>query len=390
VREPDERLFFRGTWYDGLYLRAGASAEDLAQLQRFERAMDVLAGARDGQGRKAFDVPLERGSDDAEWTALDRLSMADWMAQQGYTSPRLRWLVDYACRDDFGADASAISAYAATWYFAARHGEGTGSDGYLTWPEGNGRLVAELQRALGPGQLSTRALVHAVEPVEGGVAVHAVEAGTQRPVGYLARRVVLAVPRFVAARVYVPWRSAPPPFLSAFQYTPWAVANLTLSEHPSGRGVPLAWDNVLYESRSLGYVVATHQRERMVDRGPTVLTWYYPLSGPDVKAERQRLLSSGYAEWEALVMADLSTAHRDIAQAAERLEVMRWGHAMVRPRPGFLFGPERRAASAPVGAVHFAHSDLGGLALFEEACHHGVRAAEEVLAGLGERRETWL
>lgn len=391
VREPDERLFYRGTWYDGLYLRAGASGEDLRQLQRFEQAMDALSKARDGQGRKAFDVPLERGSDDAEWTALDRLSMEEWLHQEGYTSPRLRWLVDYACRDDFGADAAAVSAYAGIWYFAARHGEGTGSDGYLTWPEGNGRLVAELQRALGPGQLATRALVHAVEPVDGGVAVHAVEAGTERPAGYLARRVVLAVPRFVAARVYVPWRQAPPAFLPAFQYTPWAVANLTVSEHPGGRGVPLAWDNVLYESKSMGYVVATHQRERMVDGGPTVLTWYYPLSEPDVKAERERLLSSGYADWEALVMADLSAAHRDIGRTAERLEVMRWGHAMVRPRPGFLFGPERRAAAVPAGAVHFAHSDLGGLALFEEACHHGVRAAEEVLAGLGGRpQETWL
>ena len=168
------------------------------------------------------------------------------------------------------------------------------------------------------------------------------------------------------------------------------MANLTLSEHPAGRGVPLAWDNVLYESKSLGYVVATHQRERVVDHGPTVVTWYYPLSGADVKAERERLLSSGFAEWEALVMADLSAAHRDIVRTAERLEVMRWGHAMVRPRPGFLFGPERKAAAASVGAVHFAHSDLGGLALFEEACHHGVRAAEEVLAALGERCESWL
>lgn len=352
--------------------------------------MEAFARAKDGKGRKAFDVPLERGSDDAEWTALDRLSMADWLEGQGYRSPRLRWMVDYACRDDFGADASAISAYAATWYFAARHGEGVGSDGYLTWPEGNGRLVAELQRVLSPSQLSTQRLVHTVEPQGDGVAVHGLEAGTGRPFGVLARRVVLAVPRFVAARLYAPWRTAPPPWLAAFQYTPWAVANLALSEHPGGRGAPLAWDNVLYESKSLGYVVATHQREQVHDAGPTVVTWYYPLSGHDVKAERTRLLSSTYEDWEALVVADLSVAHPGIERTAERLEVMRWGHAMVRPRPGFLFGPERVAAAVPHGGVHFAHSDLGGLALFEEACHHGVRAAEEVLAALGKPSESWL
>jgi hypothetical protein len=34
----------------------------------------------------------------------------------------------------------------------------------------------------------------------------------------------------------------------------------------------------------------------------------------------------------------------------------------------------------PVRGVHFAHSDLSGIALFEEAFYHGVRAAEEVLS----------
>jgi hypothetical protein len=40
--------------------------------------------------------------------------------------------------------------------------------------------------------------------------------------------------------------------------------------------------------------------------------------------------------------------------------------------------------------LHFAHSDLGGLALFEEANWHGVRAAEAVLRGLGRDVTSWL
>ena len=39
---------------DGLYLRAGASADDLAQLKRFDGQMDSFAAARDAKGRKAF------------------------------------------------------------------------------------------------------------------------------------------------------------------------------------------------------------------------------------------------------------------------------------------------------------------------------------------------
>jgi hypothetical protein len=227
--------------------------------------------------------------------------------------------------------------------------------------------------------------------VEGGCRVDAVEAGTGRPRAYRARQVVLACPRFVAAHVVAPWRQKRPEWLGAFQYGPWVVANLTLSETPESRGFPLAWDNVFYESRSLGYVAATHQALRMDERGPTVFTWYLPMAGLDVKAEREKVLSAGYAEWEGLVMADMLAAHPDIAPLARRLEVMRWGHAMVRPTPGFLWGPARFAAQESLGeALHFAHSDLGGMSLFEEANWFGVKAAEKALKGLGRAESSWL
>lgn len=392
IREPEERLFYKGEWYEGLYLRAGASAEDLAELARFEARMNAFGAARDGKGRKAFAVPTARSSDDAEWTALDKVSMAEWLRKEGFRSARLRWLVDYACRDDYGTTAEGVSAWAGIWYFAARQdGKGERSEGFLSWPEGNGRLVKHLLASLASEQVERHVLVHTVEPGPGGCRVEAVEAATGRPRAYQARQVVFAGPRFVAAHVVAPWRERRPEWLGAFQYGPWVVANLTLSGAPASRGFPLAWDNVLYESRSLGYVVATHQALRMDERGPTVLTWYLPLAGLDVKAEREKLLSAGYGEYEGLVLADLLPAHPGLAEQAERLEVMRWGHAMVRPGPGFLWGPERLAAQASLGdSLHFAHSDLGGMSLFEEANWFGVKAAERALKGLGHTVSTWL
>lgn len=387
IRDPDERVFYKGVWYEGLYLRAGASAEDLAQLQRFEKRMDGFAAAHDAKGRKAFAVPMAAGSDDAEWTGLDKLSMAQWMEQEGFTSPRLRWLVDYACRDDFGTLASGTSAYAGIWYFAARHEGGERSEGYLSWPEGNGRLIRHLRDKVSDARISTNVLAHSV--TADGV-VHAFDAAAKKPVAFRAKQVVLAAPRFVAARLVEPWRQTPPAFLSAFEYAPWVVANLTLESRPPSRGAPLSWDNVFYESQSLGYVVATHQAPVAFDQGPTVFTWYYPLPGADAKAERTRLLSTGYDDWERLVVADLSVAHPKIEERATRLEVMRWGHAMVRPKPGFLFGGARAQAAASLGPLHFAHSDLGGLALFEEANHFGVKAAEAALLGLGRSVTSWL
>jgi hypothetical protein len=52
---------------------------------------------------------------------------------------------------------------------------------------------------------------------------------------------------------------------------------------------------------------------------------------------------------------------------------------MIRPRPGFVWGGAREKAQRPYRGIHFAHTDLSGIALFEEALDHGVRAAGAVL-----------
>jgi hypothetical protein len=72
-----------------------------------------------------------------------------------------------------------------------------------------------------------------------------------------------------------------------------------------------------------------------------------------------------------------------VRDAAERVDVMRYGHAMPRPEPGFLarhrpwWDPPRDAR------VFWANSDVSGLSLFEEAQDRGVRAAERALALAG-------
>src|SRR5262249_36070671 len=146
-RDPQERLFFKGRWYEGLYLHAGASAEDLAQRKRFIDEVDRWVAWRDGKGRRAFVLPVAACSDDPAVTALDKISMADWLAEHKFTSPRLLWEVDYACRDDYGARPEHISAWAVLFYFASRKRKpGAETQPYITWPEGNGYIVKHLYR----------------------------------------------------------------------------------------------------------------------------------------------------------------------------------------------------------------------------------------------------
>jgi hypothetical protein len=142
--------------------------------------------------------------------------------------------------------------------------------------------------------------------------------------------------------------------------------------------VPIAWDNVIYDSDSLGSVVATHQSLKTY-QPRTVLTYYYPLTGSSPAQERGRLLNTGWQAWVDFILTDLAKPHPEIRGLVRNIDVMRWGHAMIRPRPGFIWSEARRKAAEPLGNIYFAHSDLSGFSIFEEAQYRGVLAAERIL-----------
>lgn len=386
-RDPQERLFYRGEWYEGLYPRVGASARDLRELEAFEEEMRSWACRRGPDGRRAFAAPRAFGSaGDGESRKLDGISMEDYLASRGFHSERLRWYVEYACRDDFGAALSDTSAWAGVQYFASRIPEsGVEPVDLLSWPEGNGRLVNHLARVSGD-RVRTGALVTDVVQRGDGVDATYVDASGQAR-GIRARHGVLAVPRFLARRIVAPYRDRLPEHAGAEVVGPWMVANLTLSDRPQSRGFPLAWDNVLYGSPSLGYVVATHQSGK--DIGATVLTYYYPFLG-DPGTDRTAMLATPWEQWVDLVLRDLGPAHPGMRELVERVDVYLWGHAMVRPVVGSMWNPGLAEAARPLGRLRFAHTDLSGMALFEEAQHWGLVAARSILDDEGLETPAWL
>jgi monoamine oxidase len=265
----------------------------------------------------------------------------------------------------------------------------------VTWPAGNGALIAHLAARLGDRVRLGHAAVDVRARADGvdGVEVIALAAGG--PVGWRAQKAIVAVPLHVARHVIAPLRdalaagTARPP-AATLDRGAWAVANLHLRDRPRERtgDTPLAWDNVIHGAASLGYVVATHQTgpgttgvAQGRDHGPTVFTWYYPFTGPAADARRE-LDGAAREDWAAAALADLSRAHADLPDLVARIDVCYWGHGMARPRVGAVFDPALRAARRPLGPLHLAGTDLSGLALFEEALDHGVRAADEVHAAL--------
>jgi hypothetical protein len=86
---------------------------------------------------------LAECSRDESARRLDAISMATWLDRHGLHSEPLRWFVEYATRDDYGASLNATSAWAALHYFASRD-----SEERFEFPEGNGQIVYRLLQEL--------------------------------------------------------------------------------------------------------------------------------------------------------------------------------------------------------------------------------------------------
>ncbi len=383
---PHERLYRNGWWQDGLLPQHGVNAAEREQYRRFYALMHDFKQRRDG-GRPAFALPMEGSSRAPDLLALDKRTMREWMLAQGFDSPHLHWYVDYACRDDYGTRSAEVSAWAGIHYFACRSGEAleASDDTVLTSPGGNAWLAEGLAQSVKERAgdcLLTGAMAYRVTEENGRLLVDLWLPAEQRALRLETRQLIWASPLFL-----VPYVFAGHDRLKAaargFSHAPWLVANLTLSRLPEERaGVAPAWDNVLYDSPGLGYVVATHQQMRL-HPDATVLTYYHALSDTTPQAARAGLLATPREVWAERILAELERPHPDIRQITTRLEVFRNGHAMVRPLPGVIWGEARALFAADAPQLRFAHADVSGFSLFEEAQYRGVLAAERTLRRLG-------
>lgn len=374
--DPQERLFIHNRWQEGLVPQFGVGEAALAEFKRFFADMEKLRWQRGSDGLYAFDIPMARSSRDAAYLQLDNLCMKDYLQQQGYRSEELYWYLDYCCRDDFGAGIPVVSAWAGLHYFASRKGKSANADSaaVLTWPQGNGRLVQHLQQ-FSNNNLQTNGLAYKVTPQGREVQVDYFEVATGTTKRIVAKACIMATPQFVTQRLLPAGQ-----YDHQFVYSPWLVANLTLDKLPESRGYPLCWDNVMYNSRSLGYVNAQQQSITQEAPEKQVLTYYLPLDHLSPADSRRYALGLSHAHWVKLITDDLETVHPGIHAQLRTIDVWVWGHGMIRPHTGFITSDAIAAARrSGYPNVFFAHSDLSGISIFEEAFYQGNNAALALL-----------
>src|SRR6185503_4256811 len=86
---PQERLFFRGEWQDGLLPVHGVSEDTLAQYRKFSKRIDAL------QHAAHFAIPTLKVAVTPELLALDAIPFATWLDGEGFGDAQLRWYLDY-------------------------------------------------------------------------------------------------------------------------------------------------------------------------------------------------------------------------------------------------------------------------------------------------------
>lgn len=375
---PQERLFIDGAWVEGLLPPAASGSATYQQYQSFGAAVERV------RSELGFAMPSLKAGWTAGHSALDAETFDRWLARHGFDDIKLRWYLDYACRDDYGAGLDTVSAWAGLHYFASRHGfhapgdDAAERDAVFTWPEGNAWLAERLaapQRA----QLQGGRVVMNIDLQRDGVRALAWSAQSNEIEAWSAKAVVLAVPLFIAAQLLA---EVPPALAAVAQrmpHAPWLVANLQLREPLLDRGIgaPASWDNVAYGSASLGYVDAGHQRLSPMPQ-PTVLTAYWALP----QGQRKDLLEGEATAWAARVIDELRPLHPDLPAKIEQVSLMRYGHAMSIPVPGLRSSAALAALGSTAGALQFAHSDLSAYSVFEEAFTQGDLAGQRAAAYL--------
>lgn len=377
--EVQERLLYKGLWRLGFPPAHGLSQTEKHELARFHSIIENYKGKKGADGKPFFCIPVDTSSTDPATNALDQISASDYMKQHGFTTPFIYWYVNYCCKDDFGSDINTTSAWALLHYFCARNGEAANANSseVLTWPEGNAFLAEKLYHSIST-KCHTNHLLYAITEQNNVFTclVYNTVAKTSKKI--ICEQLVLATPQFVNKRLLkglttVEWDS--------FRYYPWLLANITLSDSSvlTGQtGHTLAWDNILYDSPSLGYVNATHQLLHHRQK-KTVITYYHNFSGKTPSELRKYLHSKDELFWKQEIIRDLEKAHRSIAAYIEHIDIKLLGHGMISPTVGFRSNPARCYLKAGIGNLHFAHTDISGISLFEEGFYQGSRVAKKLL-----------
>ena len=398
VPEPEISLFAGGNWRPSHFPLQIADSQDVVELELFRQHLYHWVKWRDEDDRPAFGCPVEHTSPAEEVRRLDDISMLDYLRSIGVRSKLVEWYVNNRTMDEYGCRVEDVSAWAGIQFWAQSNSSfldfeppATPAPTLLSWPEGNAFLAKGLAKHISTEQLRLQALTVNVRSERGRVFVTYID--RKSPLTSLYQRgdfttlqakwVIYAAPKNAVYHLIPELEQAGRSEFKSCKYVPWITAAVHLRRPPQKKAYMLAWENLSYNSWGLGYIDNRHlMRQRDRFDLPTILTFYAALCS-DIEIERYELFKEGWEFWARLILQELEEMHPRISRLITRMDIYKWGHAMVAMTPGYLWGQDRERMKQPFGRIYFAGADVGGTPVFEHATYRGIETAQAIMDGLG-------
>lgn len=370
---PSERLFIKGRWQEGIIPLYAADKPQLYEMKAFLQFVESIRQQKGRDGKYLFSIPVDKSSQDTEWINLDKISFREYLDSKNWKSEYLNWYVNYCCRDDFGSDADQTSAWAGLHYFCSRNGRAANaeSQSVLTWPQGNGFLVQQLQAKLSQ-KVQTESTVRRVIKKNDHYEVYYSDAKL-RTILVKCKNLVYAVPKAVVKRIQPELN-----FEFKVDSFPWLVTNIRLKKNALEEKSDLSWDNVRFGAEALGYVNSGHQLLQQ-NADEVNITFYFPFSSASPTELRKELAKKSENELFEMVLQELVKMHPKIEAAISSIQVKIWGHGMVAPKPDYIWTQRKVINRQEPSDLYFAHTERAGISIFEEAFHQGLNAATSVM-----------
>lgn len=312
----------------------------------------------------------------AQFEQADRTSFAAWLDTLR-VPPDVKTFCEYYCWSSFGGSAAEISSYAGLNFLTAEFGP------ILALPGGNAAIAQALADAVKRRGVTLVTGTAAAKLSRSKSGVEVVAFREREVHRYPARACVVAVPRFMAARIVDGFPDQRRAIVAGMKWRAYVVANVLLARRPNPewydayRIEPLVAADAGFTDLIVADFVADPKSER------SVLTAYRAL--PYEGGRATLLAADAYARHRDAVRRDLTPwltavglAERDIVD----VNLARWGHPLVLAQPGQLAGGGMEKLSAPLGPIAFAHQDRFGVPAIENAIGAAFLAADEV-QGMG-------
>ncbi len=367
--DPHERLFIRGRWQDSLIPQTALEPEALKEIQEFLKFTDSLKSQKGSDGKFLFSIPVDDSSADPDFRKLDQMSFKAYLLQKNWKSEALHWYTNYACLDDFGTTSEATSAWAGLHYFCARNGKAANTEeqSVLTWPEGNGFLSDCLQKNI-KKKIYANSLVRKISKKDNFFEIQISNTKENTYQKFEAKKVIYCLPRYTAPFVIDNY-----PKTESLKYYPWIISHMYLEKAALEKNHALAWDTVRFLSSDLGYINNYHQY--ITQNTNEVLITFYSVFADGTPRENRKLLSSWNSEEiKKDLLTKLEKYHPGIESAIQSIDYRILGHAMISPAVNFIWNERKNVLPSEWNGIHFAHSDMSGISIFEEAFHRGHQA----------------